>query len=170
MDLKRAGMADGLFLSSAVQADPEQAMASIIATDDIVRRRFHFNGYIHLKILPGASKASIEHAAALADRISINIEAPGPEILARIAPQKDFYTHLLPQTSWIKQAIDDTRLRAKSHTTQFVVGAGGEKDCEILRWTEWLYHTRGLSRAYFSAYQIPDEDTPLSTVPTPVMR
>lgn len=145
-------------------------MARMIATAEILRKRFEFNGYIHLKILPGASRAAIEHAAKLADRISINIEAPGPDALAKIAHQKDFRTEILPQTEWIRRAVEDKRLRARSHTTQFVVGAGGEADRDILRWCEWLYTKRRLSRAYFSAYQVPDEDAPLTAPPTPLMR
>lgn len=170
MDLSLAGIAQGLFLSSAVEAGPDHGMARMIATAEIVRKRFEFNGYIHLKILPGASQAAIEHAATLADRISINIEAPGPDALSRIARQKDFRTEILPQTEWIRRAVEDRRFRARSHTTQFVVGAGGESDRDILRWCEWLYTKRRLSRAYFSAYQVPDEDTPLTAAPAPLMR
>jgi predicted DNA-binding helix-hairpin-helix protein len=142
----------------------------MIATAEILRRRHRFHGYVHMKVLPGASRAAVERAAQLADRISINMEAPGPEHLEKIAREKDFRSELLPQTGWIQQAVTDPRTRAKSHTTQFVVGASGEADRDILKWTDWLYKGRGLYRAYYSAYEIPDEDTSLEAPPAPLMR
>ena len=170
MDLHHARMAHGLFLSSAIPGNPDHGMARMIATAEILRRRFRFNGYIHLKVLPGACRAAVERSAMYADRISINLEAPGPDVLGRIAKDKDFISAILPQAAWIQQAVEDPLIRAGSHTTQFVVGAGGETDQEILRWTDWLYRRRSLGRAYFSAYQVPDENTPLSARPVPLMR
>jgi predicted DNA-binding helix-hairpin-helix protein len=170
ISLHRAGKAGGLFLSSGVAGNADRVMARMTATAEILRRRHRFRGYIHMKVLPGSSRAAVERAAQLADRISINIEAPGPERLGRIAREKDFRTELLPQTEWIRQAVSDPGTRAKSHTTQFVVGASGESDREILRWTDWLYRERGLYRAYFSAYEVPDEHTRLEAPPAPLLR
>jgi predicted DNA-binding helix-hairpin-helix protein len=168
--LHEAGKAGGLFLSSGVAGNADRVMARMIATAEILRKRHSFHGYIHMKILPGSSRAAVERAAQIADRISINVEAPGPERLGRIAGEKDFLKELLPQTGWIQQAVADPGTRAKSHTTQFVVGASGESDREILKWTDWLYRGRGLYRAYYSAYEIPDEDTRLDTPSTPLIR
>ena len=170
VSLHRAGKAGGLFLSSGIAGRPDRVMERMTATAEILRRRHRFRGYIHMKILPGSSRAAVERAAQLSDRISINIEAPGPQHLERIAGQKDFRNELLPQTEWIRQVVADPSTRARSHTTQFVVGASGESDREILKWTDWLYKGRGLYRAYYSAYQIPDEDTSLDAPPTPLMR
>ncbi len=170
VSLHEAGKAGGLFLSSGVAGNADRVMAGMTATAEILRRRHRFHGYIHMKILPGSSRAAVERAAQLADRISINIEAPGPERLGRIAREKDFRKDLLPQTEWIRQAVSDPTTRAKSHTTQFVVGASGESDREILRWTDWLYRERGLYRAYFSAYEVPDEHTRLEAPPAPLLR
>ncbi|MEW6442976.1 MAG: radical SAM protein [bacterium] len=169
-NLRSGGAADGLFLSSSVSGRPDGDMARMIATAELLRRRFRFRGYIHMKILPGASRPAIEAAARLADRISINLEAPGPAALARIAAQKEFPRDIEPQIAWIQQAVEDPGLRARSHTTQFVVGAAGESDLEILRSTDLLYRKRGLERAYFSAYQPPDESAPLTSPPVPLMR
>lgn len=168
--LHEAGKAGGLFLSSGIPGRADRVMERMIATAEILRRRHRFNGYIHMKILPGSSRAAVERAARLADRVSINIEAPGPQHLERIAGQKDFRKELLPQTEWIRVAVSDPGSRAKSHTTQFVVGASGESDREILKWTDWLYRARGLYRAYYSAYQVPDEHTRLAAPPTPLLR
>jgi predicted DNA-binding helix-hairpin-helix protein len=170
VSLHQAGKAGGLFLSSGIAGRPDRVMERMTATAEILRRRHRFRGYIHMKILPGSSRAAVERAAQLSDRISINIEAPGPQHLERIAGQKDFGSELLPQTEWIRQVVADPSTRARSHTTQFVVGASGESDREILKWTDWLYKGRGLYRAYYSAYQIPDEDTSLDAPPTPLMR
>jgi len=170
LSLHRADKAGGLFLSSGVAGRADTVMARMIATAEILRRRHRFHGYIHMKILPGASRAAIERAAQLSNRISINLEAPGPGRLERIAGEKDFLRELLPQTEWIQQVVADPKTRANSHTTQFVVGASGESDREILKWTDWLYKGRGLYRAYYSAYEVPDEDTRLDAPPTPLMR
>lgn len=170
LSLHEAGKAGGLFLSSGIAGRPDAVMGRIIATAEILRVRYRFRGYIHTKILPGSSRAVVERAAQLSDRISINIEAPGPRHLEKIAKEKDFLKELLPQTGWIQQAVADPGVRAKSHTTQFVVGASGESDREILEWTNWLYRSRGLYRAYFSAYEVPDEDTRLEAPPAPLMR
>jgi predicted DNA-binding helix-hairpin-helix protein len=170
VSLQEAGKAGGLFLSSGVAGPSDRVMARMIATAEILRHRYRFHGYIHMKILPGSSKGAVERAAELSDRISVNLEAPGPGHLGRIAREKDFLRDLLPQTEWIQQAVADPRTRAKSHTTQFVVGASGESDREILKWTDWLYKGRGLHRAYYSAYEIPDEDTRLEAPPAPLIR
>ena len=170
VSLHEAGKAGGLFLSSGIAGRAGGVMERMIATAEILRRRHRFCGYIHMKILPGTSRAVVERAAQLSDRISINIESPGPVHLARIAGEKDFLREILPQTEWIQQAVADPKTRAKSHTTQFVVGASGESDREILKWTDWLYRGRGLYRAYYSAYEVPDEDTPLDAPPTPLLR
>jgi len=170
VSLHQTGKASGLFLSSGIAGRPDRVMERMTATAEILRSRHRFRGYIHMKILPGSSRAAVERAAQLSDRISINIEAPGPQHLERIAGEKDFGSELLPQTEWIRQAVSDPSTRARSHTTQFVVGASGESDREILKWADWLYKGRGLYRAYYSAYQIPDEDTSLDAPPTPLMR
>jgi predicted DNA-binding helix-hairpin-helix protein len=170
VSLHEAGKAGGLFLSSGIAGRADRVMERMIATAEILRGRHRFHGYIHMKILPGSSRAAVERAAQLSDRISLNIEAPGPEHLERIAGQKDFRKELLPQTEWIQQAVADPRTRARSHTTQFVVGASGESDREILRWTDRLYKGRGLYRAYYSAYEIPDEETRLNAPAAPLMR
>ena len=168
--LFQAGRATGLFLSSAVSGKPDPAMSRMIATAEILRKRYGFRGYIHLKVLPGASQAAVDRAAQLADRLSINLEAPGPERLRSIARQKDYAGELLTRLTWIQQAVESPEKRVRSHTTQFVVGAAREPDREILECTARLYRESRLSRAYYSAYAAPDEWTPLDSPPTPLIR
>jgi putative DNA modification/repair radical SAM protein len=170
--MHRKGLVKGLFLSSGVCGEAGRAMDQMIATVDLVRKRYAFSGYVHLKILPGASLAHVERAVQLATRVSVNLEAPNAERLARIAPRKDFAANLLQPMHWAKGLIEASGggLVPAGQITQFVVGAADESDREILMTTARLYKEIGLARAYFSAFQ-PVADTPLESHPsTPPLR
>lgn len=168
--LYHARMVQGLFLSSAIRGGATQMMEQMIATTEILRFKYEFRGYIHLKILPGADKGCVERTTELADRISINLEAPSQEQLARITSSKDFEDELITRMRWASEAIARRGQKRVSQTTQFVVGAAGESDWEIVRTTDRLYRELGLTRAYFSAFQ-PIEGTPLENhPPTPPIR
>jgi putative DNA modification/repair radical SAM protein len=170
--MHRADLVDGLFLSSGVCAGPANTMDRMIACVELVRKRYQFSGYVHLKLLPGASEAHIERAIQLAHRVSVNLEAPNAERLAVIAPRKDFFDELAQPMRVAKRLIDASggRLAPAGQTTQFVVGAAGESDQEILSTTARLYAELGLKRAYFSAFQ-PVRGTPLDGLePTPAWR
>ncbi len=170
--LYRAQMVQGLFLSSAVRGSPDRTMEQMIAAAEILRRKYLYRGYIHLKILPGASWGCVEQATQVADRISVNLETPGPKWLKRLAPDKEL-DDLLAPLRWVRQLLEDggeRRVRRAGQTTQFVVGAAGEPDKEILETTETLYRELKLARVYFSAFQ-PLEGTPLEDRPaTPLLR
>ena len=169
--MHRKGLVKGLFLSSGV-CNAAHTMDRMIATVDLVRRRYAFPGYVHLKILPGATFAHVERAVQLANRVSVNLEAPNPERLARIAPPKDFTSHLLQPLHWATRLIEESKGKraSVSQTTQFVVGASGETDRELLSTTARLYREVDLARVYFSAFQ-PIVDTPLEDhPPTPPLR
>ncbi|MFA5927869.1 MAG: putative DNA modification/repair radical SAM protein [Candidatus Margulisiibacteriota bacterium] len=142
---------EGLFLSSGIKGSSAQTMSEMIKTVDIVRNVHHFNGYIHLKVLPGIEPAQIEEAARLATRLSINVEAPTQKALLQIAGEKDLEKDIIQPMALIQQQKKLGRLPG-GHTTQFVVGAAGESDQEIMRTTFWLYQKRDLNRAYFSAF------------------
>jgi predicted DNA-binding helix-hairpin-helix protein len=165
----RRGLCQGLFLSSGVSDNVARASAQMLATVELVRKRYAFRGYVHLKILPGADDATIEASVRLADRVSVNLEAPNAERLFALSRSKAFATELLAS---LRQA---DRIRRKvgpavSLTTQFVVGAAGETDREILATATALYRDLGLARAYYSAFQ-PVRDTPLEELsPTPTWR
>jgi len=161
--MHRKGLVEGLFLSSGV-CNAARTMDRMIATVELVRRRYAFPGYVHLKILPGATFAHVERAVQLANRVSVNLEAPNPERLARIAPPKDFTTHLLQPLHWARRLIEESKRGSVSQTTQFVVGAADETDRELLSTTAQLYREIGLARVYFSAFQ-PIAETPLEDHP-----
>jgi predicted DNA-binding helix-hairpin-helix protein len=170
--LNRADLVDGLFLSSGMCAGADHTMERMIAAVELVRFKYNFAGYIHLKMLPGASEAHIERALQLAHRVSVNLEAPNAERLGVIAPRKAFYEELARPMHIAKRLIDDSggRLAPAGQTTQFVVGAAGEPDQEILSTTARLYREVDLRRAYFSAFQ-PVRGTPLDgREPTPAWR
>lgn len=161
--LYRAGMVKGLFLSSGVVGHGDHSMGQIVDTAEILRTKYRFGGYLHLKIMPRASEAAIERAVALADRVSINLEAPNAARLAQLSGTKDFAADLLSPLA----AADRLARRADkkvSQTTQFVVGAAGESDAEILATTERLYRDLRLARVYYSAFR-PIPDTPLDGLP-----
>jgi len=163
MELYQHRIAEGLFLSSAVAGSSSAMMERMIKAVEIIRFKYRFTGYIHLKILPGASFDYVERAMNLSDRVSVNLEAPNPERLKMISGRKNFEEDLLKRMRWIKSLADQRGKKAK-HTTQFVVGAAGESDKEILETTTKLYKEVEISRAYFSAFQ-PLEGTPLQDHP-----
>jgi putative DNA modification/repair radical SAM protein len=170
--MHRADLIDGLFLSSGVCAGAGRTMDHMLACVELVRSRYQFSGYVHLKLLPGASEAHIERAVQLAHRVSVNLEAPNAERLAAIAPHKHFFQELAEPMRVAKRLIDASggRLAPAGQTTQFVVGAAGEPDREILATTAQLYQELDLRRAYFSAFQ-PVAGTPLDSLsPTPAWR
>ncbi|MCB9177098.1 MAG: radical SAM protein [Caldilineae bacterium] len=161
--LLRARLIEGLFLSSGVVGKGDHSMEKLVATAEILRRRHGFGGYIHLKLMPAASEAAVEAALRLADRVSMNLEAPNAARLARLSGTKDLNADLVAPLRRVARIA--RRLgRRVSATTQFVVGAAGESDAEILHTTGRLYAEVGLARAYFSAFR-PVPDTPLDGQP-----
>lgn len=160
MRLHKKGIAEGVFLSSGVAGGGPRTQDRIIAAAEILRRRYDFRGYIHLKIMPGAERDQIVAAMRLADRVSVNLEAPNTERLARLAPHKTFAEELLQRLRWIDDIRREVPGRWPSSTTQFVVGAVDESDVELLTTTEFLHRQAGLARAYFSSFT-PVPDTPL---------
>ncbi|MBS1252195.1 MAG: hypothetical protein MAG451_01233 [Anaerolineales bacterium] len=159
----RARLIKGLFLSSGVVGKDDYAMGQIIATAEILRKKHHFAGYLHLKIMPTASDAAIQAALGLADRVSVNLEAPNAHRLSRLTSTKDIDQDLLAPLRRVKQLLDQTDQRV-SRTTQFVVGAAGESDREVLTTAHQLYRELGLARAYYSAFR-PVPNTPLDGLP-----
>jgi predicted DNA-binding helix-hairpin-helix protein len=144
----------GLFLSSGVTGDADKTMARINAIAATVRRKHGFRGYIHLKVLPGASPAAIEETLRLASAVSLNIETPGAEYLAKLSHKKDFLKDIIEPIKLISRlTAKGTRFEKIKQTTQFIVGAAGETDKKIVRYMTGLYERLKLNRVYFSAYQ-----------------
>jgi len=149
MSYWRKGLVQGLFLSSGVVRDPDTTMELLLRTARFLREKEAFKGYIHLKVIPGASEAAVEEAARLADALSLNLETPDKKSFARLSQRKRFeeVSRLTRYLARLKEQV------GFSHTTQLVVGAAGERDAEIIRATEALYRRLKLNRVYFSAYQ-----------------
>jgi predicted DNA-binding helix-hairpin-helix protein len=164
--LAKAKIAEGIFLSSGIAGGGIFSQDQLLATADILRNKLGFRGYLHLKIIPGAEKAQVEQAMRLANRVSINLEAPNTERLAKLAPHKVFIDELINPLRWVDE-IRSSYPPDKSWNghwpsmvTQFVAGGSDESDVELLSTTDWLMKTLHLTRAYFSAFR-PINDTPL---------
>jgi len=154
LDYYRQKKVFGLFLSSGVVKSPDATMQRLNDVAGILRKKYAFKGYIHLKVIPGASDAAIEQAVSLADAVSLNIETPGPEYLARLSSGKDYLRDIVGPMKLISAlTAPGSRYHGVKHTTQFVVGAAGESDARIVKYTFALYKRLGLNRVYFSAYQ-----------------
>jgi putative DNA modification/repair radical SAM protein len=171
MELHRRRLVQGLFLSSGIGKDASQTMESMIKVVEILRNRHEYKGYIHLKILPGAGFDCVEAGCKLANRVSINVEAPTVQHLAKLSRRKNLHDGILERMRWVKQLTSkDEKLVPSGQTTQFVVGAAGETDRDILHTTEALYDEMGLRRVYFSAFH-PIRNSPLEGLrPTPSLR
>src|SRR5712691_11869118 len=159
MDAHRKGLVHGLFLTSGVPGRPARATDRMLATLEILRRREGFRGYVHIKLLPGAEGAQVEEAARLADRISVNLEAPSDVYVRALAKEKDLSGDLLPKLELAGRLLRGRGSTAGT-TTQFVVGAAGERDREILGLVARLERRRLLHHAHFSAFQ-PVAGTPM---------
>lgn len=153
---------EGLFLSSAVYGSPDRTMADMVEVCRLLRNRHRFNGYIHLKVIPGAAPELIHQAGLLADRLSVNIELPSEQSLRLLAPQKSKRTIMLPmrQISEECQVLGKERRKSRhapnfcpaGQSTQLIVGASAESDLQILSLSENLYQRMQLRRVYYSAY------------------
>jgi len=170
------GIAEGVFLSSGMIDGGIRTEDKLIETADILRNKLGFRGYIHLKVMPGSERAQVERAMQLADRVSINLEAPNTERLIRLAPHKQFTEELLQPLKW----MDEIRRTQPAYygwqgcwpssVTQFVAGGSGESDLELLSATQYLYRHLGLKRTYYSRFN-PIPDTPMENEPpTPPIR
>lgn len=151
---------EGLFLSSAVFGNPNKTMELLVHTVELLRRKYNFNGYIHLKGIPYADEALCMRAAKLVDRMSYNIELPSEKSLKLLAPQKTKESLLAPMKTLRDAAIYDRENRVKraeraipaGQTTQMIIGASPESDGTILKLTQALYRQMGLKRVYYSSY------------------
>ena len=169
MEAHRKGLVDGLFLTSGVPGRAEKATDRMLATLELLRRRESFRGYLHVKLLPGAQEAQVEAAARLADRISVNLEAPTDAHVHALAREKNLSGDLLPKLELAGRLLRE-RVGSAGTTTQFVVGAAGERDREILGVVAGLERRRLLHHAHFSAFQ-PVVGTPMEGRPsTPAAR
>jgi putative DNA modification/repair radical SAM protein len=158
----RRNYIEGLFLSSAVIKNPNYTMELLIKTVKKLRLENHFNGYIHMKAIPGADSLLIQEAGKFVDRMSVNIELPSSTSLKLLAPQKNKEAILTPMglmKTKIEQGKEERKLFREAplfvpagQTTQLIVGATPDHDVNILRLSENLYKHFKLKRVYYSAY------------------
>jgi putative DNA modification/repair radical SAM protein len=162
----RRNYIEGLFLSSGIFKDADTTTEKLVAVARTLREQ-EFNGYIHLKVIPGASPELLEEAGRHADRLSVNLEIPSERGLKSVAPEKDYASALGPMDyvgGRIEEAQRDRaaakRLRLKKapafapggQSTQLVVGATPEDDRTVLQLADGLYRERKLRRVYYSGY------------------
>lgn len=173
----RRNYIEGLFLSSAVMRSPDYTMELLLKTIMILREEYRFNGYIHLKAIPGADYSLIARAGKYADRMSVNIELPSRQSLKLLAPDKNFDDILTPMKN-IGQAISQYREEKKKsrkaasfvpagQSTQLIVGASPEPDYRILKISESLYERFNMRRVYYSAYVPVNSDNLLPALRRP---
>jgi predicted DNA-binding helix-hairpin-helix protein len=154
LDYYRQRKVFGLFLSSGVIGSADATMERLNATARLLRRQQGFTGYIHLKVIPGASRAAIEESVSLANAVSLNIETPGAAHLAKLSTRKSYVRDIIEPMKYISQlTARGSRFAKVKQTTQFIVGPAGESDAEIVKYMWGLYERLRMHRVYFSAYQ-----------------
>lgn len=182
MNFYKRNYVEGLFLSSAVFKSPEHTMEQMIQVVKVLRQREKYNGYIHLKAIPGADQKQLDEAGLYADRISINLELPTAESLQLLAPEKKQDAMFLPM-HYLKQRRVENRSDLKKfsfakpfmpagQTTQMMIGATGDTDLSIIRLSEGMYKNMAMKRVYYSAYiPVVKENSLLpSSVQSPLLR
>src|SRR5438132_4356381 len=163
--MQRAGQVQGMFLSSVIIKGSVTTQDKIIDTAEIVRRRYDYRGYLHLKVMPGIEYEQLYRLMQLADRVSVNLEGPTQERLNALAPKKDFQRELLSMLQLAEQIRRTHPYEKLAGTvTQFVVGAVGDTDHELLSLSNRLYRQYGLTRAYYSGFS-PVIQTPFENLP-----
>ncbi len=178
MEYQRKKKVFGLFLSSAVINNADYTMDKINTVARLLRYKHNFRGYIHLKIIPGASDAAIKDALSLATAVSLNIETPGKKYFTSLSSRKDYDKDIIRPLKLMGRLTEKgMRFSKVKCTTQFIVGASDETDSEIIQYMFGLYNRLNFKRVYFSAYQkglgnpeIPGERQFLTNPEEPFMR
>ncbi len=162
MGFYRRNYIEGLFLSSGIFKDADTTTERLVRVARTLREEHRFGGYIHLKLIPGASPDLVAQAARYADRVSVNLEIPSEEGLKSVAPEKSYADAFGPMET-VRAGIEE-RQAARSvsarvpafapggQSTQLVVGATPETDGAVLRLADGLYREQALRRVYYSAY------------------
>ena len=162
MEFYRRNYIEGLFLSSGVVRNPDYTMERLTAIVRDLRTVHRFNGYIHLKTIPGASQELLQEAGRYADRMSVNIEIPKEASLKALAPEKDHRSVFLPMKQIQQGVLENKEDRKKfrhaprfvpaGQSTQMIVGATMESDLDILQMSDAMYHQPTMRRVYYSGY------------------
>jgi putative DNA modification/repair radical SAM protein len=174
----RRNYIEGLFLSSGIFSNPDYTMERLVLIAKKLRTEHRFNGYIHLKAIPGANDELLKEAGLYADRLSVNIEMPTKESLKLLAPDKNQADMIHPM-QYIQQEIkiqkDEQRFLPRKQlfapagqSTQMVIGATPENDFQILKISDAFYKKLELKRVYYSGYIPISNDNRLPAIGTPV--
>ncbi|MXV37808.1 putative DNA modification/repair radical SAM protein [Flavobacteriaceae bacterium Ap0902] len=174
----RRNYIEGLFLSSGIFKNADFTMERLVKVAKKLRIEHKFNGYIHLKTIPGASDELMQEAGLWADRLSVNIELPTKEGLKLLAPDKKHEDFLKPMKT-ISQSIIQNKEEKKiiksapqftpaGQSSQMIIGATNESDLDIVKTSTFLYKKYNLKRVYYSGYVPVLEDDKLPSVGTPV--
>lgn len=158
----RRNYIEGLFLSSGIIKSPDFTMERMVMVARKLRLEENYNGYIHLKSIPGASPELVQQAGLFADRLSVNIEIPTEQNLIKLAPEKDYKGILIPMLQ-IKNSISESKEERKKfrkaplfspagQSTQLIIGATPETDRQIILLSSGLYKFQNLKRVYYSGY------------------
>lgn len=181
VEFYRRNYIEGLFLSSGIIRSPDDTMADMVRIARTLRETENFRGYIHLKTIPDADPRLVEDAGRYADRLSINVELPTQDGMARLAPEKDpaQIKRAMADVTVLREASREVSHRGRraarfapaGHSTQMIVGADGASDATILSSSAALYGSYRLSRVYYSAFSpIPDASAKLPLVASPLVR
>ena len=162
IEFYRRNYIEGLFLSSGVVRNPDYTMERLVKVVKGLRQVYRFNGYIHLKSIPGASQELVNEAGLYADRMSVNIEIPNEQSLQLLAPEKDFQSVFTPmryiQQGMLQNAEERKKYRhaprfvPAGQSTQMIVGATSDSDKDILHLTSALYKRPSMKRVYYSGF------------------
>ena len=171
----RRNYIEGLFLSTGVVRSPDYTMELLIQAVRTLREEYRFNGYIHLKLVPGADPLLVQQAGHWADRVSVNLELPTSSSLQLLAPDKsrDSVVQPMRQVNQLitvnraerKQSRKVPRFAPAGQSTQLIVGASNESDHQIVKLSEQLYQRMELKRVYYSAFIPVNQDTRLPARP-----
>ena len=164
MELHRRHTVDGLFLSSGVAGTGSKTTAKLIDVVQIIREKYGFKGYIHLKVMPGVEREYVEAAHKLGTRLSVNIETPSVDRMRTLSKMKELERDILAPMEWIDDLNRERTGGAVGQVTQFVVGAANESDKEVFQRIDQLYGDWNLKRVYYSNFQ-PIPYTPLEEHP-----
>ena len=178
MQYLRKEKLQGIFLSSGVIGTPDRTMEKINAVARILREKYRYRGYVHLKVIPGASDAAIEDSISLASAVSLNIETAGEKAFHKLSQKKDYLKDIIKPLKLISEVTSKgSKFSKVTTTTQFIVGASDEKDRDIIKYMSGLYGRLHFNRIYFSAYQsglgksdIPGENIIFQTPNDPLVR
>ncbi len=174
----RRNYIEGLFLSSGIFKNADYTMERLVLVAKKLREEHNFNGYIHLKTIPGASDELLNQAGLYADRLSVNVEMPTEQSLKLLAPDKRREDMIQPM-NYLKGAIIANREEKKifkkvpqfapaGQSTQMVIGASPENDLEVLFMASQFYKQMQLKRVYYSGYVPISNDNRLPAIGTPV--